>query len=77
MRHIIRLRWAPDHCGIDGNEKLDGLARQKSAKAYLGPESALGVSTGRSRTILMIEFLLKPLQGNKSQLTILSDVPKF
>jgi len=24
----IRLIWTPDHCGIDGNEKTDKVARE-------------------------------------------------
>ena len=41
----VMLLWVPGHCGIEGNEHADSLARQGSAQQFIGPEPFLGTST--------------------------------
>ena len=41
----VLLFWVPGHCGIEGNEHADNLARQGSARQFIGPEPFLGTST--------------------------------
>jgi ribonuclease HI len=43
-QHAVGLYWVPGHAGIRGNEIADELARGGSARGFLGPEPALGVS---------------------------------
>lgn len=40
----VLLYWVPGHCGIEGNENADYLARQGSAQQFIGPEPFLGTS---------------------------------
>ncbi|XP_055632100.1 uncharacterized protein LOC129771961 [Toxorhynchites rutilus septentrionalis] len=37
-----RAFWVPGHCGVEGNEKADLLARCGSSKPFLGPEPFCG-----------------------------------
>ena len=43
-RNEVRLIWVPGHCGIEGNEKADTLAKVASETVYFGPEPAVGIS---------------------------------
>ncbi|KAJ8976774.1 hypothetical protein NQ317_009693 [Molorchus minor] len=40
----VDLVWVPGHCGIQGNEKADELARHGSRKQCHGPEPYLGIT---------------------------------
>jgi ribonuclease HI len=48
----VQLIWVPGHMGIDGNEKADQLARQGSSRPFIGPETALGISTKTAREVI-------------------------
>ena len=42
----------PGHCGVQGNEEADKLARQASATTLLGPEPALGIPKFSAREVM-------------------------
>ena len=52
MHNNLRLLWVPGHCGFEGNEKADLLAKQASASNFTGPEPVLGLSINTFRTNL-------------------------
>ena len=41
----VNLIWVPGHCGIEGNEIADELARTGSSECPIGPEPFIGVSS--------------------------------
>jgi len=52
MHNNLRLIWVPGHCGFEGNEKADLLAKQAFASNFTGPEPVLGLSITTFRTNL-------------------------
>ena len=45
QRNQVNLYWVPGHCGVEGNEKADTLARLGSSTHFIGPEPFCGVSS--------------------------------
>lgn len=82
MNHV-KLYWVPGHCGVDGNEKADALARQGSSDQFIGPEPFCGVSRSIKKYNLK-DQALKQLQDNwnrehsmrQSKLFITPDIKK-
>jgi len=46
----VRLVWVHGHCGIEGNERVDLLAKQASSSCFTGPEPSVGISTSNIRS---------------------------
>ena len=44
ISHSVRLVWIPGHCGLEGNENADLLARQATTSLFIGPEPVIGLS---------------------------------
>lgn len=42
-RNEVTLYWVTGHCGIEGNEIANNLARQGEASSFVGPEPFCGV----------------------------------
>jgi len=52
VHNNFRLLCVPGHCGFEGNEMADLLAKQASASSFTGPEPVFGLSTTTLRTNL-------------------------
>ena len=52
-QNSVFLFWVPGHCGVEGNEHADYLARQGSAQRFIGPEPFLGTSISAIKSELL------------------------
>ena len=48
----ITLKWIPGHRGLEGNEKVDGLAKEAAKMEFIGPEPALPISKGSIKSMI-------------------------
>ena len=53
-RNQVNLYWVPGHCGVEGNERADTLARHGSSTDFIGPEPFCGVSSSSLKAELKI-----------------------
>ncbi|CAD7085101.1 unnamed protein product [Hermetia illucens] len=49
--NTVELLWVPGHCGIEGNEISDALAKEGSISPLPGPEPAIGVSVALAKSV--------------------------
>lgn len=42
-RNRVKLIWIPGHCGYDGNEEADKLAKKGVDSTFVGPEPTIGI----------------------------------
>ena len=45
----VVLCWIPGHCGIEGNETVDKLAKKGALLKFIGPEPFTGISLGLAK----------------------------
>ena len=45
----VVLCWIPGHCGLEGNEIVDGLAKKGAESVLIGPEPFTGISLGTAK----------------------------
>lgn len=50
VNNDVTIIWVPGHTGIDGNEQADNLAKQGTAKQFVGPEPFCGVTYSMVKT---------------------------